>query len=64
MPSALPPPKATDPFVPMPPPVSLGATPTAKVTRWQRPIKHTGVIWVMAIVAAAWIAGLFVAIGE
>ncbi len=63
MPPMLPPPGHADPFVPMPPPARHPADsivlPEAKLpSRWKRPIKHTGVVWVMAIAAAAWCAGM------
>lgn len=58
----LPPPRHGDPFVPMPPPERLpDSVVLDKVklpSRWTRPIKHTGAVWVAAIVVAAWCAGL------
>ncbi len=59
MPSSFPPPHIGDPFVPMPAPVTRAATAAAQpLSRWRRPIKHTGVLWAAALVTTAWLAGL------
>lgn len=55
--STLPPPRARDGRASFPPPVPPAA-PADRPGRWRRPIKHTGVIWVVALVCTAWAAGL------
>ena len=43
----------------MPAPMTAAPSPSADSTsRWRRPIKRTGLIWALAIVATAWSAGL------
>ena len=53
----LPPPQARDSYTPLlPPPVP--PTPSDELGVWKRPLKHTGLIWAMALVCTAWMAGL------
>ena len=59
MPPSLPPPHIGDPFVPMPAPAAGPPDAAAeRISRWRRPIKHTGLLVVAAIITTAWLAGL------
>lgn len=55
--SNLPPPKADDLHASMLPPSSESGV-SAQLGVWKRPLKHTTLLWALALVCAAWTAGL------
>lgn len=55
--SMLPPPRADDLNSSMPPPTSESHA-SAQLSVWKRPLKHTSLLWAVALVCVAWIAGL------
>ncbi len=55
--SPLPPPQLYDGCSSFPPPAPP-SPPDARLGRWRRPIKHNGVLWVVALLCTAWAAGL------
>ena len=55
--SMLPPPRADDLNTLMPPP-NIEAGVITQRSVWKRPLKHTTLLWALALVCAAWTAGL------